>query len=79
MLDQELPDLKAINNGYCGWVSDEIIGFLNAFEDDETSYRQLESPRGYPGHFWIEYKGRHYDAEAPDGVELWTDLPIFKR
>ena len=32
-----------------------------------------------PGHFWIEVEGRCYDAEAPEGVEDWKDLPIFQR
>lgn len=31
------------------------------------------------GHYWIEFEGRHYDAEAPDGVERMEDLPIFRR
>ncbi len=30
-------------------------------------------------HVWIFANGRHYDAEAPDGVETPFDLPFFKR
>jgi len=34
----------------------------------------------HPGeHEWIVYKGRHYDAEAPNGVDKWYDLPIIQR
>jgi len=31
-----------------------------------------------PGHYWIKWKGRHYDAECPDGVKDWLELPVFK-
>ncbi len=31
------------------------------------------------GHTWIEYKGLCYDAEAPNGVCNWLDLPFWKR
>jgi hypothetical protein len=30
-------------------------------------------------HQWIIYKGKHYDAETPNGVDRWFQLPIFKR
>ena len=32
-----------------------------------------------PGHVWIFHKGKHYDAERPDGVKNFFNLPIFKR
>lgn len=32
---------------------------------------------GGPEHAWVYHRGRHYDAEAPDGVDCWTDLPFF--
>lgn len=28
-------------------------------------------------HVWIYYKGKHYDAESPSGVESFIDLPFF--
>lgn len=30
-----------------------------------------------PGHEWIYYNGRHYDAERPYGVNNLMDLPLF--
>lgn len=30
-------------------------------------------------HVWITTGGKHYDAEAPDGVQSFFDLPFFKR
>lgn len=29
-------------------------------------------------HTWIYYNGKHYDAEAPNGVRKWYDLPLNK-
>ena len=34
---------------------------------------------GGVGHTWIEYKGRCYDAEVPEGVRNWLSLPFWKR
>lgn len=31
------------------------------------------------GHFWIHHQGRHYDAECPDGVKSFFELPYFER
>jgi len=31
-----------------------------------------------PGHIWIYYNGRHYDAERPYGVNNFMDLPYFQ-
>lgn len=30
-------------------------------------------------HWWIVYNGRHYDAECPEGVQSFLELPIYKR
>ena len=32
-----------------------------------------------PTHFWITLNNRHYDAECPEGVDDYHDLPIFVR
>lgn len=31
-----------------------------------------------PLHVWIYYDGKHYDAECPNGIDKWFELPIFK-
>lgn len=33
--------------------------------------------QGY--HRWIQFNGKHYDAECPDGVVNFFELPFFKR
>jgi hypothetical protein len=32
-----------------------------------------------PQHWWVSYKDKHYDAECPQGVDNWHDLPIVRR
>ena len=34
---------------------------------------------GLVHHQWIYYNGKHYDAERPNGVNKWFELPIFQR
>lgn len=31
------------------------------------------------GHLWVYHNGRHYDAEAPEGVKNFLHLPILKK
>jgi hypothetical protein len=31
------------------------------------------------GHVWIKYQGKFYDAEAPNGVDDWRELPYIQR
>jgi hypothetical protein len=33
----------------------------------------------FPTHYWVQYRGKHYDAEQPAGVKDWLNLPIFRR
>jgi hypothetical protein len=30
-------------------------------------------------HCWMYHENKHYDAECPDGVENFFDLPFFRR
>jgi len=40
----------------------------------------LENPyMKYPIHSWIYYENKHYDAEVPNGVKNFQDLPLFQR
>lgn len=66
----ECQTLEDINSGQCHHVSTRV-----ASEVPEATEMKV----GDNDHFWIEYKGRHYDAEVPSGVDRWQDLPIFGR
>lgn len=30
-------------------------------------------------HCWVYYYGKHFDAEEPNGVDNWFDLPLCKK
>ncbi|MGY3582267.1 hypothetical protein ACVIGB_000808 [Bradyrhizobium sp. USDA 4341] len=42
---------------------------------------RLSEDAGFSGgtHVWLALNGRHYDAEAPEGVENFLELPFFQR
>ncbi len=61
-----------INSGLCDYFAMEI--------QERVPYAKEECSEIYNapvGHVWVSYKGRHYDAQAPDGVSDWSQLPIF--
>jgi hypothetical protein len=68
----------SINSGNCDYFAEDLLfaakqlgntGKLVTTPDDE----------GLPGHCWALVSGRHFDAEAPEGVGNWRELPIFKK
>lgn len=62
--------IMEINEGRCGVVAFETFRQVDGIKVFEA---------GDSEHFWIFYKGRHYDAEVPTGVNDAFDLPIFGR
>lgn len=65
-----------INNGRCGEFAREVSQRVD--DAKVCSYPDYECP-GSIGHEWIMHRGQFYDAECPEGVEDWRDLPIFRR
>mgnify|MGYP006289626547 CR=1 FL=1 len=64
-----------INNHYCRYVAETVQDRLG----DQYDLQILEDGgRGFV-HTWIMYDGRHYDAERPEGVDDYHDLPFFER
>ena len=76
-----------ISTGECESFADEVIDRFPKAEycstDDYTDLDEVAVIAGkraaFPGHTWICYRGKHYDAEAPLGVDRWFDLPLFHR
>lgn len=66
----ECDTLRSINQGNC-------FNIARMVEKDVGGVRILQIGDGE--HAWIKYNGVHYDAEAPDGVDDWQELPIFLR
>jgi hypothetical protein len=62
--------LEDINSGCCNRVASIVVKQV----DGVTAMKA-----GDWDHVWIEYNGRHYDAEVPTGVDQYKDLPFFGR
>ena len=72
-MERHLGDTpQEINSGNCDHFAD-VVQRLAKKQGILTSWAE-----GY-GHFWIFYNGKHYDAEAPEGVENWHLLPFYIR
>lgn len=66
----ECDDLVDINSGSCASVAERVFNEVSGVHVWEAG----------PGdHVWIEYNGKHYDAEVPTGVDEPLDLPFFQR
>jgi hypothetical protein len=77
----ERPDIdtpRDINEGLCADFVHLVWERLGRPDELETTDNVVEGDDEYR-HTWIVCQGRHYDAEAPGGVEEWTRLPFFQR
>lgn len=66
-------DLVDINSGECASVARQTYARLE--DTDGVSVLAI----GDKDHVWIEYRGKHYDAEVPTGVDEFIQLPFFQR
>lgn len=64
-----------INLHYCRFVAETVAERLGHQDDVEILE---DGGRGFV-HTWLAYDGRHYDAECPEGVADYRDLPFFER
>ena len=74
---------EEVNNGNCdrfgAEIQERLRGIVDDINEDETCLHTNWESSNVPGHFWLEYNGWFYDSECPEGVDEWTELPIFKR
>ena len=76
---------RAINNGDCLMFATEVVnecsGAFMKRTGDEDVLGTPENPQYdmEPFHVWVCDGNRHYDAEAPNGVDNWWELPFFQR
>jgi hypothetical protein len=86
---KESCTIEDINSGLC---DDFAVKVLEHFFESDLVQRLFFTPfngaqivtnaqinKNLDDHVWIIYDGLHYDAEAPDGVRNYKDLPIYKR
>ena len=62
----------------CGECEDFAMAVIEQIPEAEEQCSEIFAEFGVlPGHMWVEFRGKHYDAECSEGVENWQDLPIF--
>lgn len=67
---------SVVNNGFCDIFADN---FIYKFKGAEY-WNTYDSDGGKTyGHVWVKYKGKYYDAETPNGVKDYADIPYIKR
>jgi len=69
---------QEINEIGCSWFAMTIASDIG----DEATLQESSEVDGYAiltPHMWVIYKNKCYDAETPEGVHDYLDLPIFKR
>jgi hypothetical protein len=79
-----------INNGLCDNFASDLVektggAMVGVGHSDLLKKTKIDGGKGIswsepdiPGHVWLFWNGKHYDAEAPLGVKNWKDLPVFK-
>lgn len=65
-----------INNGYCTDFAHSVWEKFNRSDEIRTVSDEEMCGEEY-SHTFIEFQGMYYDAECIEGVEDWTQLPIF--
>lgn len=69
-----------VNNGYCEeWAEIVAANLPGAEPVDPGNFSGDADDSLEAGHVFILYQGKFYDAEAPQGVSHWLELPYFTR
>jgi hypothetical protein len=71
-------DAWFINNGWCSGFASTIAKQLGPDAIVVNSLTRY-TVGTFPGHWWVEYDGLHYDAETPDGVTEPRDMQYHRR
>jgi hypothetical protein len=69
---------QEINEIGCSWFAMTIASDIGAEATLQES-SDVDGDAILPSHMWVIYKNKCYDAETPEGVEDYLELPIFKR
>jgi hypothetical protein len=81
-LDRE-PDLTPlqINLGQCERFAEDVIALLGGccIEEGRFVHDGRLREAWVPGHVWVVFQGRNYDAERPGGVDDFRELPHYRR
>lgn len=66
---------KECNNGFCDIFAQKLSKLLPGSEIMSTEDNRSTTL----GHVWVKYKNKYFDAETPNGVSDWKQLPWMKQ
>lgn len=67
-----------INQGYCEEWATEVAWRYNQEGDRTAAITGMYMGLDEPWHTYVILDGKYYDAEAPDGVDDPSELPIYE-
>jgi 2'-5' RNA ligase len=67
-----------ISHGHCYEWAKEVATNLPGAQVKDVDLWPQRGKDNLPYHVWVEYQGKAYDAETPNGVSDWKQLPFFK-
>jgi hypothetical protein len=78
MIDAFGENAWFINNGWCYGFA---LGLAKKLGPDAKIADSLfKYPEGtFPGHYWVEYRGLHFDAETPGGEDDPRQMQYHRR
>ena len=72
-----------INDGTCEDFARDVCGIIPGTSVNwDDVYPEIEHKKfgiSHGIHAFVYYEEKYYDAEAPDGVDNWWELPLFTR
>jgi hypothetical protein len=71
-------DAWFINNGWCHGFAVSIANRLGPAATIVNSLHRYTNGT-FPGHWWVEYHGLHFDAETPEGVSDPKQMQYHRR
>ena len=61
-----------------GWDTRLLISHWGIRPPEHFTWPVLNEVH-FGGHVWLTCGGKHFDAECPDGVDSFFELPLFRR
>jgi len=77
-IDRTGEDAWHINNGWCLAFASTLARRIGEGARIVNSLSQYRDGT-FPGHWWVEYGGFHFDAETPEGAAMPKRMQYHRR
>lgn len=68
---------REITHGHCYEWAVEVAKHLPGAKVEDVDLWPYRGQADLPYHVWVAFRGKAYDAEVPNGVSDWRQLPFF--